>query len=699
VPVWWCEDLKTVLANEEVINGRSERGNHPCERRPLKQWVLKITAYADRLLRDLDGLDWPENVKKMQVDWIGRSEGAEIDFPVIDSARRIRVFSTRPDTLFGVTALVLAPEHESARELVRDDQRKACETYISQTAAKSERDRKAETGAISGVFTGAFAQHPLRPEQRVPIYLADYVIADYGTGAVMSVPAHDERDFAFAKAMALPIRGVIRPRDGSPLDHDQVCLTDPGLVYNSPGFDGLESSVAIQKITAALAQQGLGQAKISYKLRDWVFSRQRYWGEPFPLFLDENGTVVPARAEDLPITLPDMVDFKPSEDGSAPLARAKEWVEFVRDGKKLSRVTDTMPGWAGSCWYYLRFMDPLNSKEPFSRRAAEYWGAVDLYVGGVSHAVMHLLYARFWHKVFYDCGLVPHPEPFKKLFNQGMVTAFAFRDPSGRLVPVDEVERRHDTWVRKSSGEKLESMITKMAKSLKNVVTPDEVINNSGCDVLRLYEMFMGPLDTEKPWTHEGIAGCERFIRRLWNLFHHEDGGVKDQFAKSPGWNPADQRQLNVERALNRCLKRVDDSFANFNFNTAVAAFMEFLNDISPDKDVMARDQAERFLRALSPFCPHVAAELWERIGHSQPIDYRPWPTADSRYLTQTTFELVISINGKVRKKMAADKGLDEKSLEALALREAADLTAGKAIAKVIVVRDKLVNIVLAREN
>lgn len=700
VPVWWCEDLKTVLANEEVINGRSERGNYPCERRPLRQWVLKITAYADRLVEDLKLLDWPESVKKMQVDWVGKSEGAEIDFAIENNSEKIRVFSTRPDTLFGVNAVVLAPEHHLVASLTTPAQKSEVDAYVQMAKSKSERDRKAEVKEITGAFTGSYAFHPLHHDQKIPIYIADYVIADYGTGAVMSVSAHDERDHSFAKKMGLKVKRVIlAPTEIQASLKEDDCYTGEGILQNSPGYDGLSSEAARKQITIALEKLGRGEKKITYKLKDWVFSRQRYWGEPFPLAYDSNGEIVPAKESELPILLPDMTDFKPSADGASPLARVPEWVNFKNsDGRALKRVTDTMPGWAGSCWYFLRFMDPKNSQAAFSKEAVNYWKQVDLYIGGTSHAVMHLLYARFWHKVFFDFNLVPEPEPFKKLFNQGMVTAYAYRDQTQRLVPSDDVEAVGAGYRRKSTGETLERIVTKMAKSLKNVVNPDDVIEQHGCDVLRIYEMFMGPLDSEKAWADEAVPGCERFLRRLWNIFVQEDEQIFQHLLKKSTASPdlQNDKQVKLERAIQKCLKRVNETFGNFNFNVAVASFMECLNTLSEHPEALSREQAETFLKILSPFCPHFSAELWSRLGNTSLIDYEAWPELKPEFLQENDFELVISVNGKPRKKLQVKRGTTANELEEIAKAQVTDWTKDQEIKKVIVVVDKLVNIVCA---
>jgi leucyl-tRNA synthetase len=682
MPVWWCEELKTVLANEEVINGRSERGNHPCVRRPLTQWVFKITAYAERLLEDLSLLDWPESIKKQQSDWIGKSVGAEIDFKV-PGLDEITVFSTRPDTLFGVVGLVLAPEHKLVAKVTTADQKAAVEAYVSKAASKSDRERKAEAEKITAQFTGGYAEHPLSGE-KVPIYIADYVLADYGTGAVMAVPAHDERDFEFAKAVNLPLKKVIEPPPGA---EAKELFTESGTMINSNGFNGLSSEEGARKVTEALEKAGRGRARTTYKIRDWIFSRQRYWGEPFPLLLDENDNVVLVEEIDLPVELPPMKDFQPSPDGSSPLNRAGEWVHVTdKKGRKLRRVTDTMPGWAGSCWYYLRFMDPHNDKEAFSRAAIEYWRHVDLYVGGASHAVMHLLYARFWHKVLYDLGLVTEKEPFKKLFNQGMVTAFAFRDSTGRLVPTDEVEQRGMDYYRKSNGEKVERFISKMAKSLRNVVNPDDVIAEKGCDAFRMYEMFMGPLDSEKPWTDDGIAGCEGFLKKLWNTCLDDENKLK----LSTG-----EESAKIWRALHKALKRADDSFDLFNFNTAIAGMMEALNEIRDSGDTMTRSQMEFFMKMLSPFAPHTAAEIWEMLGHKGFIDYEAWPKYDASLVKESDFELVLQVNGKIRKKIRVPINMEEKDAVPLGEKELAEHLTGKQVMKAIYVKNKLLNFVV----
>lgn len=688
--VWWCEELKTVLANEEVINGRSERGNYECVRRPLNQWVFRITDYAERLLTDLDGLDWPESVKKMQEDWIGKSFGAEIHFALPEHKTEIQVFSTRPDTLFGVTAVVLAPEHPLVSKLTTAEQKTKIDAYLKKASAKSDRERKAEAEDFSAEFTGSYVIHPLSGE-KIPVYVADYVLVDYGTGAVMAVPAHDERDFKLAKKYQIPIKYVVFPDQKT--EKIDGCYTLDGVLKNSGAFSGLGSDEARRKINAELTAQKKGQERVSYKIRDWIFSRQRYWGEPFPLYLTDKDDVVVAFETELPIRLPEMNDFKPSSDGSSPLARVRDWVE-VNDPKrgKLMRVTDTMPGWAGSCWYYLRFMDPRNTNKAWDEKVVQYWKQVDLYVGGASHAVMHLLYARFWHKVLFDLGLVPTKEPFKKLFNQGMVTAFAFRDKTGRLVPTDEVVSEGGEYRRKSTGEVLEKFVTKMAKSLRNVVNPDDVIRERGCDTLRMYEMFMGPLDSEKPWDTEGIIGCEKFLRRVWNVFI--DDTVEREVLRG-NFTTHGEASVKIDRILHKCLKRINDSFQLFNFNTSVAALMEALNHIQDTGVAMTKAQGEFYLKMTFPFAPHIACELWEMLGNQSALDYAAWPVLNPEMLKETDFELVLQVNGKIRAKVQAAVGISDKDAIDLAMTNLGEWVAGKTVVKSIYVQNKLVNVVV----
>jgi leucyl-tRNA synthetase len=704
VPVWWCPDCKTVLANEEVIGGRCERRNHPCVRKPLKQWMFKITAYAERLLAGLQEVDWPESIKTMQREWIGRSDGAEIDFGIEGLVgEKLTVFTTRPDTLWGATFMVVSPEHPLLPRLTADDRRPEVEAYVAQAATKTDLERTDLAKEKTGVRTGGYALNPLLepddPQARVPVFVADYVLISYGTGAIMAVSGHDERDFEFAERHDLPIVEVVRPPDGTPGLADGVCFTGDGTAVNSGPIDGLPSREAIAETNRLLASAGVGRAKTTYKLRDWLFSRQRYWGEPFPLIHLEDGTVKRVRDEDLPVELPRMTDFSPAADGSPPLGRAEDWVATVdpETGRPARRDTDTMPGWAGSCWYWLRFMDPHNETAPFSAEAEKYWGPVDLYVGGASHAVMHLLYARFWHKVFYDIGLVSSPEPFKKLFNQGILTAPAYKDATGRLVPVDEVEPTGDGGVHRKTGKPVKQIIANMSKSLRNVINPDDVIAEYGADAFRLYEMFMAPLADTRTWDPQGISGCRRFLDRLWRLFvdPSSQGEIRAELLRDAPRDAWSADTVELERALNRMLKRIDDSFDNFNFNTAIAGMMTFSNEVAKRSGALVRDQAERVVRALAPFAPHLAEELWERLGHAPSIAYAPWPTVDPAYLEEEDFELVVQIPGRIRGRTRAPRGASREQLEELARQAVAAHLEGKQLVKTVVVPDRLVNFVV----
>ena len=700
VPVWWCEALRTVLANEEVIDGRSERGDHPCERRPLKQWMLKITAYAERLIDELDEVDWPESVKTMQREWIGRSEGAEIDFPVAGGDGALRVYTTRPDTIFGATFMVVAPEHPLVDQLTTDEHRDAVQAYRREASSKSELQRTDLAKGKTGVFSGGYCLNPLLgpddPTARVPIYVADYVLMGYGTGAIMCVPAHDERDHEFATTFDLPIKPVVKPADGSEVG--EGCTSNDGIAINSPGWDGLATDQAKARSIELIVERGLGEGKINYRLRDWLFSRQRYWGEPFPVLHRADGTHRRVPDGDLPVSLPDMDDFAPPDDGSPPLSKATDWVATTDpdSGEPVLRDTDTMPGWAGSCWYYLRFMDPGNDQAFASEAALKYWGNVDLYIGGTEHAVLHLLYSRFWHKVLWDEGLVPTKEPFQRLFNQGMLTAFAFKDETGRTVAVDEVDDGVDPPVMKSTGNAVERIVAKMSKGLKNVVNPDDVCAEYGVDTFRLYEMFMGPLSESKPWNPRDVPGPRRFLERLWRLMVDPDGDtpIRPHLMEGAGGAPEGGR-LVIERALNQCLKRVEDSFKAFNFNTAVAAFMEFLNVATKNAAELSKDQAERLVCALSPFAPHLAEELWSRLGHAGSIARAGWPSVDEQYLQEDSFELVVQVNGKLRGRVRASKQADKAALEALAEDTCAEQLSGKERVKTIVVPGRLVNFVI----
>jgi len=704
VPVWWCPDCKSVLANEEVIGGRCERRNHPCQRRPLRQWMFRITAYAERLLADLDTLDWPESIKAMQREWIGRSDGAEIDFGVEGApGEKLTVFTTRPDTLWGATFMVVAPEHRLLPRITSRGCRAVVESYVAQSSTKTDLERTDLAKEKTGVATGGFALNPLLepgdPRARLPIFVADYVLASYGTGAIMGVPGHDERDFEFARGQGLPILEVVRPPAGTPGLAEGACFSGDGIAINSGPLDGLPSRQAVAETIRLLESRGAGRARTTYKLRDWLFSRQRYWGEPFPLIHLEDGTVQPVRDADLPVELPRMTDFAPAADGSPPLARAADWVRTVdpRSGRSARRDTDTMPGWAGSCWYWLRFMDPRNTSAAFGAEAERYWGPVDLYVGGASHAVLHLLYARFWHKAFFDIGLVSTAEPFRKLFNQGILTAPAYEDSTGRRIPADQVEPRDDGWVHAATGKRVNQIIAGMSKSLRNVVNPDDVIAEYGADAFRLYEMFMAPLADGRTWDPHGISGCRRFLDRAWRLFVDPSGGDAIRPELSAGVSPEQRGSATseLERALNRMLRRVDESFEDFSFNTAIAAMMTFVNEALKRPGALVRDQAERFVLALAPFAPHVGEELWRRLGHPASLAFESWPAVDARYVEEDEFELVVQVLGKVRGRARAPRGATNEELEALARGVVASHLAGKELVKTVVVPDRLVNFVV----
>ncbi len=820
VAVNWCPALGTVLANEEVTNdGRSERGNYPVHRRPLKQWMLRITKYCDRLERDLDLVDWPEPIKLMQRNWIGRSEGARVDFPLAygtakDAQEAITVFTTRPDTLFGATYMVLAPEHPLVDAVTSDPQRAAVRAYQKQAAARSDADRQAEGKTKTGVFTGGHAVNPVNNE-RIPIWIADYVMMGYGTGAIMAVPAHDSRDFAFAKTFGLPIRDVVytpaltaiaafaaradlaatdektlceqmvdfvglcinqqvsdfdaayqailrrREKDtfGGPLGsnrgaiasiwqdtvkalHESVGIarllaaarkgevisllddaeTEHGVNVNSANeevsLNGLPTAQAKHVIVEWLEKRGLGRKQIQYKLRDWIFSRQRYWGEPFPILHGPDGEVRAVDEADLPVELPAMEDFKPeaSDDPSAPprppLARAPESWRYVEiDGVRYERELNTMPQWAGSCWYYLRFCDPNNDERFVGREAERYWmvspkkdgqphaGGVDLYVGGAEHAVLHLLYSRFWHKVLYDLGEVSTPEPFGRLFNQGYIQAYYYEDARGVRVPAEEVADASGTPAAELQdqiaplfhhGQPVKRLYGKMGKSLKNAVTPDEICDQYGCDTMRLYEMYLGPLDQSKLWNTRDIIGVHRFLQRVWRNFVNEETGALLVTDEPPG----DE----IRRLLHRTIKRVTDSMNAMAFNTAIAALIE-LNNALVSAERLPREVAQAMVRMLSPLAPHIAEELWEKLGRAgeEALMTAGWPGYDEVMLLDAEVVYPVQINGKVRGRITVPSDADEDAVLAAAQQDEqiARNLEGKQVRKVIVVKGKLLNIVV----
>lgn len=652
VAVNWCPALGTVLANEEVIDGKSERGGHPVERRPMKQWMLKITAYADRLIDDLEEVDWPESIKDMQRNWIGRSEGAEVTFDIDGTDQNFMVFTTRPDTLFGATYCVLAPEHKLVEQITTAEQRQAVEDYLEKVKMKSDLERTDLAKEKTGVFTGAYAVNPINGK-KVPIWIADYVLVSYGTGAIMAVPAHDERDYEFATAFGLDIVPVLEGGDIS-----KEAFTGDGPHINSDFLNGLNKVDGIAKAIEWLEQKGVGEKKISYRLRDWLFSRQRYWGEPIPMIHWEDGTITPVPEEELPLMLPKTDNIRPSGTGESPLANIAEWVNVVdpETGKKGRRETNTMPQWAGSSWYFLRYIDPTNTEAIADPELLKRWLPVDIYIGGAEHAVLHLLYARFWHKVLYDLGVVHTKEPFQKLFNQGMIL-----------------------------GEGNE----KMSKSKGNVVNPDEIIDSHGADTLRLYEMFMGPLEASVAWSTNGLDGARRFLDRIWRLFvNEEDGTISAKIQVS--------NDQTLEKAYHQTVKKVTEDYEGIRFNTAISQMMVFINDCYK-VDVIPTAYAEGFVKMLAPIAPHIAEELWQLLGHEGTISYAQWPTYDEAKLVDDEVEVAVQVAGKVRAKIVVAKDASKEDIEKVALADekVQEYMAGKSLVKVIVIPGKLVNIVV----
>jgi len=720
VPVNWCPKLGTVLANEEVTNeGRSDRGNHPVYRRALTQWMLRITAYADRLLDDMETVDWPESIKIMQRNWIGKSRGADVDFPLesvgddewfqeredsgypaVEDDGVIRVYTTRPDTLFGATYMVLAPEHPLVEQITTDAVRDAVVAYVGQAVHKSELERTAENKDKTGVFTGAYAINPVN-RRKIPIWVAHYVMMSYGTGAIMAVPAHDTRDLEFAETFGLPIVQVVRPPEGT----DWRGYVGDGVAVHSGSYDGMPTPEFERKITEDLAESGLGKAAVNYKLRDWIFSRQWYWGEPFPIVHCERCGAVALPDDQLPLLLPAMDDFNPEtyDDPEAPprppLGRIEDWVQTTCPacGGPAARETNAMPQWAGSCWYYLRFLDPKNGQVFCDPKVEQYWmaptdenpsGGVDLYVGGAEHAVLHLLYARFWHKVLYDLGFVSTPEPFGRLFNQGMIRSFAYRDQRGVCIPYHQVDLSGDTPRHTETGEPLAETVEKMSKSLKNVVNPDDVVAEYGADTVRLYEMFMGPLEASKPWNTRDVPGVHRFCQRSWRILV----GDRDQ----PSLLVDGDGDDSVEKALHKLIKKVAQDVEAMKFNTAIAAMMEFVNTVFKAGKI-SRRQAERFVLVLAPFAPHLAEELWQYLGHDATLAHEPFPAYDESRIADETVELAVQINGKVRARIRvpAETADADAIAAALAQPRIAAAVEGKNIIKQFVVKGRLVNLVL----
>ena len=725
VPVNWCPELGTVLANEEVIDGKSEVGGHPVVRLPLKQWMLRITQYADRLIEDLDDLDWPEPIKKMQRDWIGRSEGAHVRFPVNGSeGTEIEVFTTRPDTLFGATYMVLAPEHPLVDTITTSDQRENVQQYVDRSARRSERARMADTGEKTGVATGATARNPVNGEE-LPIWIADYVLAGYGTGAIMAVPGHDERDWAFARTFDLPIIEVV---EGGNVE--EGAWSGSGRSTGSEFLDGLETNEAKSKMIAWLETENVGAGTVTYKLRDWLFSRQRYWGEPFPVVHHEDGSIALVPESDLPLTLPDLEDFKPTgENFEAPLARVQEWIETTdAEGRRVLRDPNTMPQWAGSCWYFLRFLDPMNEEAPWSTEAENYWMPVDLYVGGAEHAVLHLLYSRFWHKVFFDLGLVHTKEPFQKLVNQGMILGESFRYYDDDLADEKkesiarysskEVRETDEGPVTKDGGQalkarwiqlgevdydddgtpihpadpelELERVVEKMSKSKGNVINPDDVIREHGADSMRLYEMFIGPLEKAAPWSTDGIQGIYRFLQRSWRLFHVGDDEDEAYQAPVDGAGTEAQRRLTAQTIVG-----VGEDLEAMRFNTAISKLMVFSRDITKDAS-LPFESARTFTLLLAPMAPHLAEEIWSLLGFANSLSHEPWPEADENLLVEDEITLIVQVNGKKRGEILVPADVSKEIAEerALAVENVQKSLDGRVPKKVILVPGRLVNIV-----
>jgi leucyl-tRNA synthetase len=759
-PVNWCPALGTVLADEEVINGRSERGNHPVQRIPLRQWMLRITVYADRLLEDLEPLLWPEPIKEMQKNWVGRSEGAEVDFFIGETAaayddwmssrvksgfpedpglEAIRIYTTRPDTLFGATYMVLAPEHPLVERLTTSDHRREVDEYREKVAATSEEDRIAGRGEKSGVFTGGYAINPVTGNQ-IPIWIADYVLISYGTGAIMAVPGHDQRDLEFAQAFRLPVRAVVKPTpewlermrphagkaSGTSAAQNETAFSRTGsltvesyakLVGDLPeafvedgvgmqsankevSLNGLPTPEAKATITEWLVRVGLGRAATKYKLRDWLFSRQRYWGEPIPILHEigpdgqPTGLIRAVPPEELPVLLPELEDFKPTGRPGGPLEKASGWIKVSQGGLEYLRETNTMPQWAGSCWYYLRFCDPRNKDKPWDPEKERYWMPVDLYVGGAEHAVLHLLYSRFWHKVLFDRGFVSTMEPFQKLINQGMILSITYRTSEGRIVPYSRIRFEEGKALHAETDEELAGEPEKMSKSRGNVIPVDVPIQRYGADTTRLYEMFMGPLETTKPWSMQGVEGISRFLNRAWRMIIDESA---DSMQLSPKVAAAGILPEEDElRVLHKTIQSVTQDMESLSFNTAISRLMEFVNYFT-GQERRPRSCMESFVLLLSPMAPHITEELWQALGHSESIAYAPWPAFDPRHVRESTLDIAVQINGRIRGRVTVPAGATEKEMEQAALADAKirKQLEGHTVRKVIHVPGKLISIVV----
>lgn len=694
--VWWCPDCRIVCANEEVLfDGSHEKCGNRVEKRNLKQWMLRIPLYAERLLKGIDDLDWPEGIKEMQRNWIGRSTGAEVDFKLEGTNETLRVFTTRPDTLFGATWMVIAPEHPLTTSLTTEDRKTEVDNYIKAASLKSDLDRTDLAKEKTGVFTGRFAVNPVNLK-KIPVWVADYVLMGYGTGAIMAVPAHDTRDFEFALKYDLPVECIMDPEmtdneQRSRIIKGRECWTEDGRYINSSdtntGIDinGLNKEAGIAKMTAWLETKNIGKAKVNYKLRDWLFSRQRYWGEPFPVIHWDDGEISVLDEKDLPLELPELEKYLPGESGESPLANAGDWLNVNdRSGRKGRRETNTMPQWAGSCWYYLRFIDPSNDKQIFDPEKEKYWMPVDIYIGGAEHAVLHLLYSRFWHKVLFDLGIVSTDEPYRKLFNQGMILAYAYENETGAKVAADIIEERNGKFYNSETGTEVKQIVAKMSKSLKNVVNPDDVVLKYGADSLRLYEMFLGPLDITKPWDDKGVKGVFNFLGRTFRFFSNGENIVN--YDEDP----------EILKGLHQAIKKVETDIENLRFNTAISAMMIFLN-LAIRKGKVTPDTAAIFTKILSPFAPHLAEELWNMLGNTKTIAYEPWPEVNEEFLKEEAFEYPVSFNGKLRFKIELPVSMTKDEIIEHVLTDARAkkwLETG-TMTNIIVVPNRIVNVVL----
>jgi leucyl-tRNA synthetase len=694
--VWWCPDCRIVCANEEVLyDGSHEKCGNRVEKKNLRQWMLRIPLYAERLLSGMENLNWPDGIKDMQRNWIGRSTGAEVGFAIDGLEEKITVFTTRPDTLFGATYMVIAPEYHLVNQITTDDNRNAVNDYIKAASLKSDLDRTDLAREKTGVFTGRYAINPVN-HKKIPIWVADYVLTGYGTGAIMAVPAHDTRDFEFAEKFGLPILCIQDPDVSDPVQKKRIiagkeCWTEDGKFINSSdkstGIDinGLNKEAGIEKIIKWLESKNLGKAKVNYKVRDWLFSRQRYWGEPFPVIHWEDGEITVLDENELPLTLPELEKYLPGETGESPLANATEWL-YVTDksGRKGRRETNTMPQWAGSCWYYLRFIDPLNKKQIFDPAREKYWMPVDLYIGGAEHAVLHLLYSRFWHKVLFDLGIVSTNEPYTRLYNQGMILAYAYENEAGAKVAADVVEERDGKFYNSETGTELKQIVAKMSKSLKNVINPDDVVKKYGADSMRLYEMFMGPLDIMKPWDDKGVKGVFNFLGRTFRFFSNPENIVQED------------EDPEILKGLHQAIRKVEGDIENLRFNTAISAMMIFLN-LAMKKGKVTRDTACIFSKILSPFAPHLGEELWSLLGNKETLAYEPWPEVNEEYLKESVFEYPVSFNGKVRFKIELPVNMEKEEIisNILADDRAKKWLATGTLTNIIVVPNRIVNVVI----